>query len=100
MGEDDRFKVTIIDGPAIEARAGTPLLNTFEQAGLAPPSQCRSGECSLCRVRILAGRVFMPSGVPLRHSDRTQGYVHCCVAYPIEDLEILMEARRGESVPK
>jgi len=94
VGEDDRFKVAIIDGPAIEARAGTPLLNTFEQAGLAPPSQCRSGECSLCRVRILAGRVFMPAGVPLRQSDRTQGYVHCCVAYPIEDLEILMEARR------
>jgi ferredoxin len=70
------------------------LLNTFEQAGLAPPSQCRSGACSLCRVRVLKGRVFQPAGVPLRQSDRTQGYVHCCVSYPIEDLEILMEARR------
>jgi ferredoxin-NADP reductase len=94
VGEDARFKVTVIDGPTIEARAGTPLLNTFEQSGLAPPSQCRSGECSLCRVRILNGRVFQPAGVPLRQSDRTQGYVHCCVSYPIEDIEILMEARR------
>ncbi len=94
VGEDDRFKVTIIDGPTIAARAGTPLLNTFEQAGLAPPSQCRSGECSLCRVRVLKGRVFQPAGVPLRQSDRIQGYVHACVSYPVEDLEILMEARR------
>jgi ferredoxin-NADP reductase len=94
VGEDDRFRVTIVDGPTVSARAGDPLLNTFERAGLAPPSQCRSGECSLCRVRVLKGRVFQPAGVPLRQSDRTQGYVHCCVSYPIEDLEILMEARR------
>jgi len=94
IGEDDHFAVSIMDGPTIQARAGAPLLNTFEQAGLAPPSQCRSGECSLCRVRILKGRVFQPAGVPLRHADRQQGYVHCCVSYPIEDLEILMEARR------
>ena len=94
IGEDDQFAVSIVDGPTIQARAGAPLLNTFEQAGLAPPSQCRSGECSLCRVRILKGRVFQPAGVPLRHADRQQGYVHCCVSYPIEDLEILMEARR------
>jgi ferredoxin-NADP reductase len=94
VGAADCFKVSVIDGPTISARAGVPLLNTFERAGLAPPSQCRSGECSLCRVRVLKGRVFQPAGVPLRRSDRTQGYVHCCVSYPIEDLEILMEARR------
>jgi len=93
VGEDDHFAVSIVDGPTIEARAGAPLLNTFEQAGLAPPSQCRSGECSLCRVRILKGRVFQPAGVPLRHADRQQGYVHCCVSYPLEDLEILVEAK-------
>lgn len=94
IGEDRHFAVSIVDGPTIEARAGAPLLNTLEQAGLAPPSQCRSGECSLCRVRILKGRVFQPAGVPLRHADRQQGYVHCCVSYPIEDLEVLIEAYR------
>lgn len=93
IGEDDHFAVSIVDGPTIKARAGTPLLNTFEQAGLAPPSQCRSGECSMCRVRILKGRVFQPAGVPLRYADRQQGYVHCCVSYPLEDLEILIEAK-------
>jgi len=94
VGEDDCFKVSVVNGPAIEARAGTPLLNTFEQAGLAPPSQCRAGECSLCRVRVLKGRVYQPAGVPLRQADRILGYVHACVSYPVEDLEILMEARR------
>lgn len=92
IGEDQSFAVSIVDGPTISARAGTPLLTTLEQSGIAPPSQCRSGECSLCRVRVMQGRVFQPAGVPLRHSDQQQGYVHCCVSYPIEDLEVLIEA--------
>ena len=92
--EDNEYSVSIVDGPTVRARAGTPLLNTFEQAGLAPPSQCRSGECSMCRVRVLRGRIFQPAGIPLRESDRQQGYIHSCVSYPVEDLEILLEARR------
>jgi ferredoxin-NADP reductase len=91
--EDHHFTVSVVDGPSISARAGTPLLNTFEQAGLAPPSQCRSGECSMCRVRVMKGRVFQPAGVPLRQSDHQLGYVHCCVSYPLEDLEVLIEAK-------
>jgi ferredoxin-NADP reductase/ferredoxin len=93
IAEDDAFAVSIVGGPTLTARAGTPLLTTFELAGLAPPSQCRSGECSMCRVRVMKGRVFQPSGVPLRHADKTQGYVHCCVSYPLEDLEVLVEAK-------
>ncbi len=93
ISEDQSFAVSIVGGPVVTARAGTPLLTTFEQAGLAPPSQCRSGECSLCRTRVLKGRVFQPAGVPLRQSDREQGYVHCCVSYPLEDLEVLIEAK-------
>lgn len=95
--EEDRFTVSIAGGPAIAARAGTPLLTTLEQAGLAPPSRCRSGHCSLCRTRILKGRVFQPAGVPVRRSDREHGYVHCCMSYPLEDLEILVEAQ-GDAV--
>jgi len=93
IAEDDSFAVSVVDGPTIDARAGTPLLTSFEQAGLAPPSQCRSGECSMCRVRIMKGNVFQPSGVPLRQSDQDQGYVHCCVSYPLGNLEVLLEAR-------
>ena len=95
--EEDVFTVALAGGPTIRARAGTPLLNTLEQAGLAPPSRCRSGHCSLCRTRILKGRVFQPAGVPVRRSDREQGYVHCCLSYPLEDLEIRIEAQ-GDAV--
>lgn len=98
IGEDDTFAVSLVDGPVIRARAGTPLLNTLEEAGLAPPSRCRSGMCSLCRTRILQGRVFQPAGVSVRRSDRARGYVHGCLSYPIEDLEIRIEAQGDETL--
>jgi ferredoxin len=74
----------------MEACAGEPLLTALEKNDMVVPSLCRSGECSMCRVKILSGKVYQPPGVPVRKSDRQFGYVHSCMAYPLEDLEILL----------
>jgi len=87
---DMRFAVTVKNGPALTARAGDPLLVSLEKGGVVPPSICRSGECSMCRVKILSGKVFQPAGTPVRKSDTRYGYVHSCVSYPLEDLEIML----------
>jgi len=87
---DSAFRVTVSGGKTIDARASEPLLTAIETAGLRVPSLCRSGECSMCRIKILSGNVFQPAGVPVRKSDRQFGYVHACVSYPITDLEILI----------
>jgi ferredoxin-NADP reductase len=72
----------------LRAPAGEPLMNSLERYGVAVPAVCRSGECSACRTRLLAGHVFMPAHVGLRASDREHGYIHACVSYPLEDLRI------------
>jgi ferredoxin len=87
---DDLFKVKIKGGKTLEAQADQPLIVALEKNGIAIPTLCRSGECSMCRVKILSGKVFQPAGVLLRKSDRQFGYVHSCVSYPLEDLEILI----------
>jgi len=87
---DDVFAVKVDGGPTIEARAGEPLMLALEKKGIKIPSLCRSGECSKCRVKILSGKVFQPAGVPVRKSDTQFGYVHSCVSYPLEDLEIVV----------
>ncbi len=87
---DQVFKVKVDNGLTTEARAGESLILALEKAGIMIPSLCRSGECSMCRVKILSGKVFQPAGVPVRKSDRTYGYVHSCVSYPLEDLEIVI----------
>jgi glycine betaine catabolism B len=90
LDKDSVFNVKVKNGKTLKARAGDPLLATLEKNGVSVPSLCRSGECSLCRVKILSGKVFMPAGVPVRKSDRQFGYVHACLSYPLADLEILI----------
>lgn len=88
--KNDTFSVRVNNGETIEVRAGESLLVALENAGVIVPSLCRSGECSMCRVKIVSGKVFQPQGIPIRKSDRTFGYVHSCVSFPISDLDILV----------
>ena len=90
VNPDRVFSVQVKNGKQLKARAGDPLLVSLENAGAVVPSLCRSGECSMCRLKILSGKVFQPAGVPVRKSDRQFGYVHSCAAYPVSDLEILL----------
>lgn len=87
---DDTFTVRIRGGRTIPARAGEPLMISLERNHIVIPALCRSGECSLCRTKLISGRVFQPEGVKLRKSDRQFGYIHPCMAYPLADLEILL----------
>ncbi len=90
LSPDREFKVHIAGGRTVSAPAGEPLLKTLENEGIALPSRCRSGECSMCRIKLLKGRVFQPHGTPVRRSDAENGYIHSCVSYPLEDLEVLV----------
>ncbi len=88
VAEDATFQVAVNGGEPIPAVAGESLLVALERGGFTVRSLCRSGECSLCRVKVVSGNVFQPDGALLRVSDRKYGYVHSCAAYPLEDLEV------------
>ncbi len=86
----DQFEVILNGGRSIMAAANEPLMNSLERAGLVIPASCRSGECSLCRTKVLKGKVYQPQGVKLRKSDQKYNYIHPCMAYPLENLELLV----------
>jgi ferredoxin-NADP reductase len=88
LSKDMVFEVEVAGKKMILAKAGEPLLNALERSGLVVPTLCRSGECSSCRIRLLEGKVFMPTQATLRESDRKGGYIHSCVSYPIDNLKI------------
>jgi ferredoxin-NADP reductase len=90
LAGDTLFSIEVEGRPTIRAPAGEPLLNSLERYGLVVPAVCRSGECSACRVRLLAGQVYMPAHTGLRESDRAHGYIHSCVAYPLQDLKVCL----------
>ena len=83
------FKLTV-GNKVIDAKSNESLLVALERSGIRVNVCCRSGECSLCKVKLVAGKVFMPRGVMLRHADEVFGYVHSCRAFPITDLEIIL----------
>ncbi|PKN69577.1 MAG: hypothetical protein CVU54_09580 [Deltaproteobacteria bacterium HGW-Deltaproteobacteria-12] len=84
------FQLTIKGKKTIAAPATEPLMISLEREGVVIPALCRSGECSLCRTKLLSGKVYQPNGVKLRKSDRIFGYIHPCLAYPLSDMEILL----------
>jgi len=90
VSADANFKVKVKGRKDLWARAGEPLMISMERASIILPASCRSGECSLCRTKLISGKVFQPPGVKLRKSDRLYGYIHPCLAYPLEDCEIMI----------
>lgn len=87
---ETEFTVKVKGFTTFKARAGEPLMNAMERVGIEVKASCRSGECSLCRTKLLAGKVFQPADVKIRKSDITFGYIHPCKAYPLEDLTLLI----------
>lgn len=89
VAEQDEVTVTVQGRGQFIAKTGEPLLNSLERNGYTVENACRSGECSLCRVKILQGKVFNPPEAMLRKSDKDFAWVHACVAFPTTDIEIL-----------
>lgn len=86
---DEVFNVKIGER-LISAKSGESLLTALERSGVRMNVCCRSGECSLCRVKLVDGKVFLSKGVLQRYADEKYGYIHSCKAYPISDLEIII----------
>ncbi|MEQ9363012.1 MAG: FAD-binding oxidoreductase [Leptospirales bacterium] len=84
----DTVKVSVRGRGEFQAQVGEPLLNSLERNGYATENACRSGECSLCRVKLRSGNVYNPPEALIRKSDKRFGWVHSCVAFPVTDVEI------------
>jgi CDP-4-dehydro-6-deoxyglucose reductase, E3 len=80
-------------GRTLRVSAGEPVLQAALAAGLNLPHSCKSGHCSSCRARLLAGEIHYPGGRPpgLTAEEAAGGQVLLCQARPRSDLVI--EAR-------
>ncbi|MFG1793010.1 FAD-binding oxidoreductase [Nocardia sp. NPDC049149] len=88
-GAEPGEEVTVtVGGASFRTRRDRPLLDALEDRRIRPEAACRSGECSLCRVRVVKGQVHTAAEAKLRLSDEQFGYTHSCVAYPISDVEL------------
>lgn len=94
------FKVLVHRGKdqvEIEADAGESLLVAMERSGLWPPSSCRSGSCGVCRSLLIKGDLFIPEEIDdRRQADKKFGYIHPCISYPLENLEVVVPRKKIE----
>lgn len=90
QGIDPQQEVTVrvMGRGEFRAKTSEPLLNSLERNGYFVENACRSGECSLCRVKVVSGTVFNPPEAHLRKSERSFGWVYSCVAFPVQDIDI------------
>lgn len=72
----------------ISMRGDESLLVAMERAGIRMPSQCRNGECGICRAHVVSGQVFVPKSLDYRRQADKLNYVHTCVSYPITDVTL------------
>lgn len=73
----------------IPAQANETLLTAMERAGLNAPNKCRAGGCGFCHSKWLSGDYRVAEGRDgRREADRKFGFIHPCVTYPLEDMEI------------
>jgi ferredoxin-NADP reductase len=63
-------------------RAGTTLLQTARQAGLAPPFSCEAGNCATCMARLVEGAATMHANNALTDDEVAGGWVLTCQAVP------------------
>ncbi|MFC1823208.1 FAD-dependent oxidoreductase [Thermodesulfobacteriota bacterium] len=88
---ETQVQIKLSDGPVIRVRAIEPILNSLEKHNIIVPSECRAGECSLCRTKLISGNVYYPDTVHLRKADRAYNYIHPCASYPVSDIEIKLQ---------
>jgi CDP-4-dehydro-6-deoxyglucose reductase, E3 len=85
-------------GRVLRLAADQPVLEAALAAGLNLPHSCKSGHCSSCRARLVAGEIRYPSGRPpgLSAAEERSGHILLCQARARSDLTV--EARLIASV--
>lgn len=73
----------------IKARADETVLVALQKAKISLLSNCLSGQCSWCRVKLISGKVYYPkSFANLRKADSKNNIFYTCSSFPVTDLEI------------
>lgn len=72
----------------IPARADETLLVAMERAGMRAKCVCRSGECGACRVRLLAGEVYVPERELAATRDDPSDIIRECYTFPLSDVSV------------
>lgn len=86
VGEGREVKI-ILNGEehVFNVPANKSILETGLSLDIDMPYSCQSGLCTACRGKLLSGEVKMEEDDGLSASEKSEGYVLCCVGHPVSD---------------
>lgn len=64
------------------------ILDVADEVGVDIDNSCRSGQCGLCKVKLLSGKVEMESEDSLAPEEKESGLILACQAKAIENIEV------------
>jgi glycine betaine catabolism B len=64
------------------------VLDVADATGVEIDNSCRSGQCGLCKVKLLSGNVMMDCEDALSGEDKQQGLILACQARASENIEV------------
>lgn len=64
------------------------VLDAADAIGVEIDNSCRSGQCGLCKLKLLSGKVTMDCDDALSDEDKQQGLILACQAKATENLEV------------
>lgn len=64
------------------------ILEAAEAIGVEIDNSCRSGQCGLCKIKLLSGKVSMDCDDALSDDDKAQGLILACQAKASENVEV------------
>ncbi|MCA1324429.1 2Fe-2S iron-sulfur cluster-binding protein [Herbaspirillum sp. alder98] len=84
QGQRPPVRLRIVGGDQVlEMAPGNSLLDMLASANISVRSQCRSGICGCCRIRIAGGQCRFEPDFCLTEKDRRSGHVLACCTFPL-----------------
>ncbi len=69
--------------------SGKSILETGLSLDIDMPYSCQSGLCTACRGKLVSGEVAMDEDDGLSASEKSEGFVLCCVGHPTTDNVVI-----------
>ncbi len=82
---DEKFTIKLGENVCIEFRKQRTLLDAIQEQGIEIESECRTGECGQCKIKLQQGRVKQLIASDAYLND---GEILTCCSVPISDLVI------------
>jgi ferredoxin len=75
-------------GKTATAAPQTVILDVAEACGVNIESECRSGICGTCKIRLKSGSVFMETRDALSRAEEESGLILACQAQPVGSVTV------------